>query len=738
VKKRIVFVLIAVLLTVLLIPQGTVIYAADYNYGEALQKAIMFYEFQRSGKLPENTRNNWRGDSALTDGADNGLDLTGGWFDAGDHVKFNLPLAYTVTMLAWSVHESRDAYEKSGQLPYILDNIKWATDYLIKCHPSPNVYYYQVGDSAADHSWWGPAEVLPMERPSFKVDTSNPGSTVVAETAAAMAASSLIFKPTDPTYAATLLKHAEELFTFADTTRSDDGYKEAEGYYSSHSGFYDELTWASAWLCLATGDDAYIEKAESYRPNWETERGTDIIKYSWAHCWDNKSFGAFLLLARITGDSFYKQCIESNLDWWTTGHNGTKVQYTPKGLAWLDGWGSLRYATTQAFLASVYADWDGCDPSKASKYQEFAKSQVDYALGSAGRSFVVGFGTNPPRNPHHRTAHGSWCAMMDTPTESRHVLVGALVGGPGSSDNYIDSLSDYQCNEVANDYNAGFIGVLAKMYDKYGGNPIPNFVAYETPGDEFFVEAAVNASGAGFVNIKASINNRSGWPARGSDKLSARYYVDITETLAKGIGLDQIVVDSTTTGGAKISQLIPWDEENNIYYVSIDFTGVNIFPGGMNDYKRDVYFTITVPYGEGNWDNTNDFSFQDLEQGFSGEKTEFIPIYDGDVRVWGNVPLGGDDPDPTPTPTNPTPTSTSTSTVSFKYGDLNYDESVDSTDLTILKRYILKKLKLSDPSEEEKLRVAADVSGDGSVDSTDITLLKRYLLRKITKFPAEQ
>jgi len=66
----------------------------------------MFYEFQRSGKLPENKRNNWRGDSALNDGADNGLDLTGGWYDAGDHVKFNLPMAYAVTMLAWSVYES--------------------------------------------------------------------------------------------------------------------------------------------------------------------------------------------------------------------------------------------------------------------------------------------------------------------------------------------------------------------------------------------------------------------------------------------------------------------------------------------------------------------------------------------------------------------------------------------------------------------------------------------------------
>ena len=36
---------------------------SNYNYGEALQKAIMFYEFQRSGKLPKTIRNNWRGDS---------------------------------------------------------------------------------------------------------------------------------------------------------------------------------------------------------------------------------------------------------------------------------------------------------------------------------------------------------------------------------------------------------------------------------------------------------------------------------------------------------------------------------------------------------------------------------------------------------------------------------------------------------------------------------------------------
>ena len=86
----------------------------DFNYGEALQKSLLFFELQRSGDLDESTiRTNWRGDSGLSDGADNGVDLTGGLYDAGDNVKFNLPMAYTATMLAWSVYEDMDAYERS-------------------------------------------------------------------------------------------------------------------------------------------------------------------------------------------------------------------------------------------------------------------------------------------------------------------------------------------------------------------------------------------------------------------------------------------------------------------------------------------------------------------------------------------------------------------------------------------------------------------------------------------------
>lgn len=88
---------------------------------------------------------------------------------------------------------------------------------------------------------------------------------------------------------------------------------------------------------------------------------------------------------------------------------------------------------------------------------------------------------------------------------------------------------------------------------------------------------------------------------------------------------------------------------------------------------------------------------------------------------------------PTYTPTH-TPTHTPLPTNDFTYGDLDGSGQVDSTDLTILKRYVLRKL-FTFPYDKGKL--AADVNADNSIDSTDITLMKRYILRKIDKFPAE-
>ena len=47
---------------------------SSFNYGDALDKSLLFFEAQRSGKLPlQQLRVKWRGDSGLQDGFQQGV-----------------------------------------------------------------------------------------------------------------------------------------------------------------------------------------------------------------------------------------------------------------------------------------------------------------------------------------------------------------------------------------------------------------------------------------------------------------------------------------------------------------------------------------------------------------------------------------------------------------------------------------------------------------------------------------
>jgi Glycosyl hydrolase family 9/Calx-beta domain/Cellulose binding domain len=452
-----------------------------FNYGEALQKSHLFYEAQRSGRLPKNNRIEWRGDSALNDGFDANKDgdvndpgdvnLTGGYYDAGDHVKFGFPMASSMTLLGWGVVEYRDAYQKSGQLDEALDAIKWGTDYILKAHVTDEKgtkeFWGQVGEGDLDHSYAGPSEKMTMNRPAFKIDRQKPGSDLAGEAAAALAAASIAFRPTDSAYADTLLKNAKQLYDFADTYRGkySDSIPDASKFYNSWSGYQDELVWGAAWLYKATGDKSYLSKAESnYQGVWK--QGT--------HNWDNKQNGAAVLLAQETDNARYRNDVESWLNHWSD-KSGNGIKYTDGGLAWSDQWGSLRYSANTAFLAGVYSDTVN---DSGDRYSKFAESQIDYMLGKNPKnlSYLVGFGDNFAKNPHHRGAaggDGSW-SHFNSSKPNEHILYGALVGGPASANDfdYVDSRTDYIRNEVALDYNAAFTGAVARMYQKYGGDPL--------------------------------------------------------------------------------------------------------------------------------------------------------------------------------------------------------------------------------------------------------------------------
>ena len=68
-----------------------------------------------------------------------------------------------------------------------------------------------MGDGVTDHYCWQRPEDMTTSRHAYKVDANNPGSDVVGETAAAMAAASIVFRETNPYYTHLLLHHAEQV-----------------------------------------------------------------------------------------------------------------------------------------------------------------------------------------------------------------------------------------------------------------------------------------------------------------------------------------------------------------------------------------------------------------------------------------------------------------------------------------------------------------------------------------------
>jgi endoglucanase len=440
----------------------------QFRYGEALQKSYLFYEAQRSGDLPDNNRIDWRVDAALGDGSDVSKDLTGGYFDAGDHVKFNFPMAYTMTMLGWGVQEFQSAYQASGQLDEALSAVKWGIDYLLKGIVTDEYgikeLYGQVGNGQLDHNYWGPPESMTMERPSYKIDREHPGSDLASETAAALTSAAMIFKSQDSAYADTLLNNARLLYDFAEQYQGkySDSITDAQQYYNSFSGYQDEMAWGAAWLYKATGEQAYLDKAKNYLGNWLDLGGTQS--------WDSKFYGSAIILAETTQDATYKGMVENWLNNWASGGNG--VQYSEGGLAWNAPWGSLANSSTTAMLAGIYSDkvndYEG-------RYANLAKEQVDYILGDnpRGASYMVGFGDNYPLQAHHRGASGINDGS-DTSAANQHILYGAMVGGPKSANDYDyqDLRSDYVTNEVAMSYNSGLTGALAYMYGHFGGEAL--------------------------------------------------------------------------------------------------------------------------------------------------------------------------------------------------------------------------------------------------------------------------
>ncbi|KAH6820295.1 glycosyl hydrolase 9B18 [Perilla frutescens var. hirtella] len=473
----------------LLLSQFPFFAASYHDYADALSKSILFFEGQRSGYLPPDQRLAWRDHSGLGDGWEVGADLTGGYYDAGDNVKFNFPMAFTTTMLAWSVIEFGDRMPPS-ELRNALTAIRWSTDYLLKSVSQPNRIFVQVGDPIADHNCWERPEDMDTARTVYTVEAPNPASDVAGETAAALAASSMAFRASDPGYAETLLRTSTRVFEYADSYRGaySDNANIRDGvcpFYCDFDGYQDELLWGAAWLRRASQDDSYLNYLQN---NGKTLGADDNIN---EFGWDNKHAGLNVLVSKEVLESSiyslqsYRASADSFMCTLIPQSTSYHIEFTPGGLIFRPGGSNLQHATTISFLLLVYANYlerssqtvnCGEISISPSMLREIAQRQVNYILGEnpKGMSYMVGYSNVYPQRIHHRgssipntkehpqVVHCKEGSMFFNSSDPNpNVLVGAVVGGPGEDDAYGDDRADFRQSEPTTYINAPFVGVLA-------------------------------------------------------------------------------------------------------------------------------------------------------------------------------------------------------------------------------------------------------------------------------------
>ena len=429
------------------------VHAADTdNYAKLLQYSMYFYDGNMCGDdVDSASAFDWRGDCHTGD------EVVGGFHDAGDHVKFGLPAGYSAATLGWGYYEFKDAYDSLGQTAHLKEITNRFCKYFKDCTTlsgdTVTNFCYQIGQGGGgnDHGYWGPPETQEAIKGTRKAFwTSNGASDIAAEYAAALAVNYLNFGNAED------LKYAEALYKFSTQYNASSNTLEGTTPFYESNTYEDDQAWAAGFLYLATKDDKYKNFMDNFFATGNREWGEVYTPLGWS----NAESGAAALYGEIAGD-------------WKWANSYVSKNCTDKSTFWMPSWaswGSARTNTAMQLVAMVVSKHTDND------YSDWCKAQMGMILGdnSTGKNLVVGFNKNSPKYPHHRAASGHAYTSSDEATPAwdetnSHVLVGALVGGPTSSDfsTYNDSIKDAKSNEVALDYNAAFVGAAAALYDKY-------------------------------------------------------------------------------------------------------------------------------------------------------------------------------------------------------------------------------------------------------------------------------
>lgn len=532
------------LISLLLATMSVSAYAYDYSsysaaysnsdYREALNMGLKFFGGQRCGdshnwmlvnnsELQKNNEvscHTQDGKGSVNGGGNGNYDLTGGWHDCGDHIKVGTTMGYAAVslLIAYDVWPEAfqdnydEAYGEPNQIPDVLDEVKYATDYFIKCFPNDNTFVYYVGFEG-DHNVWKTSARQSKDKVENGGDprpvwtASDKGGPQAANYASALALMSLNYP--DQSYKELCKTYAIKAYNFAKKNKS--AHASIPIFYSNpNQEWTDELALAAILLYRLTGETQYKTEALSYLSGkWESNSPL---------AWDTMSDFAYYYIVKddptanngqggtylsFLEKNVYKLHIQDPQE-----PRSDNSSCTSNGFPYYSSkWGSNKLALGGAVAAALYAKLveDGVVTStkEIKKAKNFTLRIIDYVLGKNefNHTFLHGFKGDMTHRIHHRNAMGR---NDNPPTETKNsseymFASGGLIGGPsgyGQFSNIIEGGNSFQETEGGCDYNAPFVAAMASLVAEK--DPVEfvdaptslsdhSYMVYPTLFDDYFI-----------------------------------------------------------------------------------------------------------------------------------------------------------------------------------------------------------------------------------------------------------
>lgn len=458
------------------------------DYIEAAWMTTRFYGAQRSGQGPNWVLDGTNNPTSFTGDKYNGKDVSGGWFDCGDHVMYGQSQGFASYVLALSFAEftkgyydlytgdytdykaSKDYTRKGGKpndVRDLLEELRYEADFWVKAAIDENNFVTVKGNGNQDHNKWVTAGAMtklgtgdggePREIKGHENDAYTPGM------AAAMLAVMARIDP-DESARAKYLKAAKTAFAYS---------KSHKGVTNSQ-GFYESSWWNGIWAdgpCLAAIELYRTTKEETYKT--EARKFYDMIDFE-KNGFSRLSYSDASPITYILGEFIFEWHPQGDLAGVQTYLDRIYLENVDsQGIYNKDIKGAgfpTRSPSGGAFLYALYSKF-----SKDSSYDKDIEKNIGYLLGdnSNKKSYVVGFtrnGANAPTKPHHRGYYGNEDPGRDVngagSAPEKNKLLGGMIAGNFSSGSHDGNVSNWQVNEVCVDINAPLVGALGYILSK--------------------------------------------------------------------------------------------------------------------------------------------------------------------------------------------------------------------------------------------------------------------------------